>query len=390
MRLRLVLPALLVCATLHATNVTVDCTGAPATFTSINAAMATLDVTGPHTITVIGTCVESVNVSGRDRMTIQGNNASAGIQAPSPSAPFTVNVSSAHGITLKTLTLSGGNRPLFAHNQSELTLLGLTIQGSAGSGLTILDETLVNAGGTNVAQAVLVQNNGIGITIDNASLIGNGFLTVQNNGFTGIDADAATVVLLGQRPGPSGMNVVQNNGGNGVSAHARSKLEFNGKNTFDGNGANGILVFDGATLDLSGPSGFGPIVSNNLRTGVASIFNGAAHVGNATIQNNGSPSDPLSSGVTSETNATARVDTSTITGTAGPGIIVGTGGMLRLTSTSVTGNTAEPIQLRTGGIAELLAGNTLAGSGQNVVTCDTTVILTGEGADVPTDCKKVK
>jgi hypothetical protein len=153
---------------------------------------------------------------------------------------------------------------------------------------------------------------------------------------------------------------------------------------------NGILVFDGATLDLSGSPGFGPIVANNLRGGVAAIFNAAMHVGNATIQNNGASGDPLSSGVTSETNATARVDTSTIAGTAGPGIIVGTGGLLRLTSTNVSGNSAEPIQLRTGAIAELFAGNTLDGPGHDVVTCDTTVILTGEGANVPTDCKKLK
>ena len=86
MRVRLALPVLfLFAATLHATNVTVDCTGAPATFTSINAAMATLDVTGPHTITVIGTCTENVNVSGRDRLTIQGVNAASSCSPATPS-----------------------------------------------------------------------------------------------------------------------------------------------------------------------------------------------------------------------------------------------------------------------------------------------------------------
>ncbi len=72
------------------------------------------------------------------------------------------------------------------------------------------------------------------------------------------------------------------------------------------------------------------------------------------------------------------------------GVIVETGGVLRLTTTSVTGNANEPVVLRTGAIAELFAGNALAGPGKNVVACDTTAILTGDGADVPTDCKKLK
>ncbi len=391
MRIRLAVLSLFVSTALHATNLTVDCTGAPATFTSVNAAMNTLDVTGPHTITVIGTCTENVSISGRDRLTIQGSNVTpSGIHAATPAGPA-VDVVRAHGITLRTLTLSAGNRTLSAHNQSELTLQGITIENATGSGLTILDETLVTLGGNLAAQAVLVHNNFIGITIDNGSLVSNGLLTVENNTLTGIDVDAGSLVLLGQRPGPSGgMNVIHANGGNGIAAHARSKLEINAKNSIDGNTLNAILVFDGATLDLSGQPGFGPIVANNLRGGVAAIFNAAMHIGNATIQNNGSAGNPLSSGVTSETNATARVDTSTITGTAGPGIIVGTGGLLRLTSTNVSGNTAEPILLRTGAIAELFAGNTLDGPGNNAVSCDTTVILTGEGANVPTDCKKLK
>src|SRR5687767_1971221 len=57
----------------YADNVTVDCSGStPGAPTSINAALAPLSLTGPHTITVIGTCHESVSVSRRDRVTIQG------------------------------------------------------------------------------------------------------------------------------------------------------------------------------------------------------------------------------------------------------------------------------------------------------------------------------
>jgi hypothetical protein len=50
-----------------ATNVAVDC----ATGGSINAALASLDSVGPHTITVTGTCTEDVNVNLRNQLTIQ-------------------------------------------------------------------------------------------------------------------------------------------------------------------------------------------------------------------------------------------------------------------------------------------------------------------------------
>lgn len=392
MHIRFCALILLACAgTLRAANVTADCTGAPATFTSITAAMNTLDVTGPHTLTVIGTCTENVNISARDRLTIQGSATTpSGIHAAVAGAPA-VNVERSHGIALRQLTISGANRTLSAHNQSELTLQAVTIENSTGSGLTILDETLVTLGGNSAAQSVLIHNSVVGITVDNGSLVSNGFLTVEDNAFTGVDVDAGSVVLLGQRPGPSGgVNVIRNNGANGIFAHARSKVEISSKNRIEGNTLNGILLFDGATLDCTGSAGFGTTVENNHRGGVAAIFNASMHLGGATIHNNGTDGEPLSSGVTSATNAAARLDTSTITGTNGPGIVVESGGIIRVATTTVSGNTAEPVRLRTGAIAELFAGNILSGAGTNAVTCDTTVILTGDGANVPTDCKKLK
>ena len=52
-----------------ATNVTVDCDMFPTA--SIQAALNSLDVVGPHVITVKGTCTGNVRITGRDRVTIQ-------------------------------------------------------------------------------------------------------------------------------------------------------------------------------------------------------------------------------------------------------------------------------------------------------------------------------
>src|SRR5687768_3338937 len=85
------LPALLFAvlpAAARAASVTVDCDAVappPGVFTSITAALATLDDAGPHTVTVTGICTESVNIVQRDRLTIQAPvGQSATISPPAP------------------------------------------------------------------------------------------------------------------------------------------------------------------------------------------------------------------------------------------------------------------------------------------------------------------
>ena len=78
-------------AAARAANVTADCDAAappPGVFTSVNAALATLDNIGPHTATVTRTCVESVNIVQRDRLTIQAPpGQSATVSPPAPGFP---------------------------------------------------------------------------------------------------------------------------------------------------------------------------------------------------------------------------------------------------------------------------------------------------------------
>jgi len=71
----------------YGTNVIVDCSGANKTaFHSINDALNTLDLIGPHIITVSGVCHENVALTQRDRLTIQtGSERYATIQAANAS-----------------------------------------------------------------------------------------------------------------------------------------------------------------------------------------------------------------------------------------------------------------------------------------------------------------
>lgn len=372
---------------LGATNVSVDCTGAPAPFTTITSALNTLDLIGPHTITVAGTCNESVNLRSRNGVTIDGGSPVPGaIHAP---AGFVVNVERSHGITLRRLTISGGVRAVNIRAQSEVTIDSTTLE-SSGTGLMVAEQSAVSIGGNLAVQAVLVHNNASGINVDGSSLTSGGNLTVENNTNNGVIADNARLLFLGQNsPTNGGPNAIRNNGGNGLFATAGSSVDFNGANNLDGNHFSGAIIFENATLECSGAGAFVTSFSNNGRTGAGWLFNASGRLIGSIVQNNGTPSDPLSSGVTSAQNSSVILDSVQISGTNGMGVSVEAGGMVRLNVTTVSNNIAEPVRLRTGSKCELQPGNVLTGTGKNVVTCDGSSLLFGDDAgSVKTDCKK--
>jgi len=96
-------------ASAWAASVNVNCTAVappPGVFTSITAALATLDNTGTHTVTVTGPCTESVNIIQRDRLTIQAPVGQPATISPPAPGPTVVNINGSHNITLRNLVLS--------------------------------------------------------------------------------------------------------------------------------------------------------------------------------------------------------------------------------------------------------------------------------------------
>lgn len=370
-----------------ATNVSVDCTGAPAPFTTITAALNTLDLVGPHTITVAGTCNEVVNLRARNNVTIDGGAPAPG--AIHASGPGPLNIERSRGILLRRLTFSGGNRAVSVRLQSEVTIEGCSLE-SANTGLAVADASSVTVGGSLSVQAVNVHNNNLGISVDGSSLTAVGFLTVENSVSNGVNVEGGRLILQGQsNPSFGGPNVIHNNGGNGLFASGGADVDVNAANTIDSNTLNGAVAFESSTIDLSAAGTFVTSISNNARGGIAYIFNASGRILGATIQNNGSSGDPLRSGVSSAQNSAVIVDSAQVTGNSGPGVLVEAGGTLRLRATTVSASTDEPVRLHTGAKLELQTGNTLSGPGKNVVTCDGSSLLFGDDAgSVATDCKK--
>ncbi|MGZ5441206.1 MAG: right-handed parallel beta-helix repeat-containing protein [Thermoanaerobaculia bacterium] len=379
----LVLTLLMVPVTLFAANATVDCSGAtPGAFTSINAAMATLDAIGPHTVSVSGTCVENAVITSHDRVTLQGAPAAT----IHPTGGAALRIERSRGAVVRGLTITGPVRGLYVQRNSDALVENVTIEDS-GTGLTVDDGSIVNLGGPNAAtQSVLIRNNNFGARVDGGTVWANGNVTIENNA-AGMDAEHSRIGFIGSVAAP---NIVRDNAGNGVFGHGGSDISFRGVNQVTGNGLNGIFAFESSVLDVIGNATQTTTVDGNLRGGVVFIFNSSGRVQNAIVTNNGSATNPLSSGVTVANNSSAIVSSSTITGTTGPGVIVDSGSMARIFDTTIGGGTAEPIRLITGGILELQTGNTITGVGKHVVLCDDSAVLFGEGANVTTNCKKTK
>lgn len=379
-----VLPLFVVSFPLFGASATVDCTGAPppGAFTSVAAALATLDEKGPNTITVNGTCTGAVSIQYRDRLTIAGSPG-ARLQAPSGTVLL---VSRSRGFVLRDIAVSGGSRAVWVQTASDATFEGVVLENS-GTGLTVDDDSIATAGGIVPVRAVTIRNNGFGVLLDDANLLLNGNVTIENSTNNGIDAERARVAIIGSATAP---NVIRTSGNNGIFAHGGTNLDLRGTNSISDNVSNGILAFENTAVDvISSTSSQTTTIDGNGRGGVALIFNSSGRLTNAIVTGNGSPTDPLSSGVTSSQNSSVTIGFTTISGTIGPALLVDAGGSARMFGNAISGGTGDPVRVVTGGVLELQDGNTLSGSAVQVA-CDDSAVLFGSGSDVKTNCKKTK
>jgi len=166
-----------------AASVNVDCTGSnPQAFPSINAALNTLDLVGPNTITVSGTCHENVALTQRDRLTIQaiaGHFATIE-NAASPPA-ITMYIAGSHNIVLNNLVIQGGSPAMFISASSSATLIqNCTVQNSLADGLDMDGESEVT-----IQNSTIKNNSAAGLVVSNESQVLLGTYPAQRIRITG-------------------------------------------------------------------------------------------------------------------------------------------------------------------------------------------------------------
>lgn len=358
----------------RAADVTVGCAGGMGTFTSINAALSTLDLVGPHRITVTGTCEENVSIFERDRVTIEAPAGEiATVNADNPNASV-FQIFGSRLITLRRLVIRNGSRGIEIFRGSEVQIEGSVIEGNSEAGVVATENSIVTFGGASPEQFVRVSSNGAqGIAASGAMLNIFGFTTIEGNGSAGI-----TIQFGGQATvdGIQGENFIRRNGSHGVLLNGTSDAFFIGQNTIQDNERFGVNVVNGSHARfnavvlgdgtarvnvIEGNGGFGVNVAGSS---VASFF------GQNTIRSNDGGGIRIAN-----TSNVGFFRGNVITNNIGPGVRLERAGSLTFNNNTITNNTEEGVQILRQSVASFNRENTIAGNGVANISCDTTSLM---------------
>jgi hypothetical protein len=204
------------------------------------------------TLTVTGTCRESVAIEAEvARITLDGRG-TASIQSPST----TQNAIAIRGreITVRGFTIGGGTNGIVIQRGATATIDGNVIRGSATSVTSTCQCSsgiLVGPESSAVIINNTIENNRYGISVDENSSARVGFQvpttlglpnTIQNN------TDVGIAVLHNSSARIIGATI-RNNGGPGIQVERTSHADIS-DNTISGNVGNGITVSGNSAVDL--------------------------------------------------------------------------------------------------------------------------------------------
>ena len=270
--------------------------------------------TNTLTITINGTCVESVDdvPSG---VTLQAASSGATLQAPSSTTDPVLGVSGI-GVTLNNLTISGGVYALRGHSGAAFTGNNLVIEGASAA------DVLLN-------HAVVTLNTS----------------TIENSANDGIDASWGSTVFLNG-------GVVQGNAGYGANFGQDASLDVFGGAVLQKNGVAGAQAFEGGAVDISDG-----IVENNATAtgGVAGLLTGhGGHLlltgsGTSVVSNGGD-------GILVQGSGTAELDTNPV----------------------VANNALHGIELHNGGSVKVQIGAVIEGNGGNGIYIESGSLQVGD------------
>lgn len=347
-----------------AADVQVNCpNGGGGTYPSITEALSAIGMVGPHTITVTGTCLESVGLYRASDITIQ---ASAPGAAKIDGTPWdAIDIQMSTGITLINLELVGdpaNGGGVVLYDRSEATLQGLNIHGTvSGVWVQLYSNAVIR--NSNIHD----NTQGDGIDVYAYSSVDVSGTTLKNNA-GGLYATTHSRATL------SGRNVVVDNGDVGLNALDYTVLTVNGNatnfSTIQGHNANGIQAAREALLVVNGPS---------------------------VIQGNGAGcGPPQCGGIFIYRGGNARIFNAIITGNTGDGIAVDQAIDMRVSGTTITNNSGDGIRLWRMSIGDILTGPgtgdmVIYGNGGFAVSCDRTSLATGDLAGYgKLDCKNIE
>lgn len=369
-------------STALATTERVDCTGAtPGAFTSLQDAIDSLDLLGPHEIDVVGgPCSENIVIRDRQRLTISAAPNGVFINSAALADDNVMTIAGSTGIKLVQLGFAGGANGIVIRRNSEVSVAGCTITGNVNQGLAVRENS------TLLVDGDAIMGNGLnGILGQDSSLTIQG-ATLSNNGFRGVTLRRAHGVFVGF----NGATLVQGNR-EGVGLVNGASAEFDAPN-FIQNNQIGLEVGDGSSARLLGDvdangNPISNVISGNSFIGLNNFGGQVFLLGATQITSNGFGGLQFHAGVRVDDNASfmasgsGDIDISTNTG---PGIAATSGGNVDLAGTVVNHNTEDGINLL--GNAQVAFfppnNNVLIGNAGMAINCDSTSIFMGDKTGV--------
>jgi len=299
-------------ASAQAHTFTVDCNRGQRIATALEQG----DFRKPIVINLRGTCREFVTIT-RDNVTLRGDPA-AELLAPAQNADLVII--EAQGVTLDSLTLTGGRYGVRNNQSFSLIISHCVIQGTSSDGVRgfvgdarLMSTTVRDAGGAGVylsrgasagisEDSHIVGNAGPGILADRNSTIvvsdseisGNGSngVQLQNGSYGSVSGSAverngtdsnrpgAGIAVSEAHAGMLNNNTIQYNREDGVLLTAGGIATID-DNTIAENGVHGVNAYLGSLAVLHRN-----VISDNRYSGVVGYAHSTVQIGGATIRNN--------------------------------------------------------------------------------------------------------
>lgn len=232
--------------------VAVDCTMGQ----SINAALAAAPINLPLTISITGTCTESVQIN-RDNVYLRGTSPGSGVTAPDPGAPA-LDIGGRY-VSLRNLSIAGG-QGIQVSNEAAVDAVDVTVKDAAQNGITVgnsshaelnsvsIDHSLGNGifvlnGGSVSLYSVTVSNSGA-----SAVLADGGHVKMNDTTVTG-SVDAAGVNLTNGSSATINASIIENSASYGLSAESSTATVNSG--TIQDNGQFGVSAAHGGSIQLT-------------------------------------------------------------------------------------------------------------------------------------------
>ena len=276
---------------------------------------------------------------------------------------------------------------------------GLTLQGAAGQTAVLRGSTTCDASIPRIPALTVLESsdivlrdiaiwNGDGLALEHSRVKLDGNVKVKWSCTFGVDTGRGSFLEL-SAPDPGHPNIIEQNNAFGIYARFGSEVVFQGQNEIRNQGT-GIIVHQGSRIESNGSADRGVLLIENNGAGISVVGQSVADIfGGATIRNNKRPGIEAVQDAHVCLMATAG-GTPEVSNNSGPGIVADTQAKVILLGSRIAGNGKEGVRLlhmsvgraRPQQVSGSSVSNTISGNVGSDASCDSTSMIFGDFAGI--------